>query len=466
MKSKIFGSLVLFFVCILSLKGFENHVYGVPQGELSKEYIQQFDKAMSYVDSEDYKEALNLLTALKTNNPNNANLDFYLGLCKFYLMFDKNISLEHFKISSKSISDKYINTPEQNQAPVESIYFEALSHHYLGQYTEAKKLYEAYLVKSKTSRSDKMYVKSAKQKIKYCDNPDLVLSKSDLEQIKKKQEGAKPAKQDFVYKNKISKALEVMEYDHIEALVLFKKMAVEYPNDPNVNYFMGISMLNYVPHQKSALEMFEVADKMIVSPASETGLACPTMNRYYMAVANQIEGNHQEALKHFKEVEKVYPEKFTAFRSDFNEKMELSRRSGGEEIAATDVDNNKDEVTIVKTELTLASIKRKLEIKAEKDLNVIFPETQPRVEFKHTSDRIEYSNSGYYYTVQVGEGFMREDYFENAPDYRISRPKGSKYPRYVVGKYSSKSDAIVKMEELKTAGYSDAFVRRYKGRLN
>lgn len=453
MKSKILGSLVVLFVCALSLKGVENRAYVFSQDELSKEYIQQFNEAMKFVESEDYKEALNLLTALKANNPNNANLDFYLGLCKFYLMFDKNISLEHFKIASKSISDKYINTPEQNQAPVESIYYEALSYHYLGQYAEAKKLYELYLVKSKTSRSDKKYVKSAKQKIEYCDNPDLVLSSADLEQISKKQEGSKPAKQDFAYKNKISKALEVMEYDHIEALILFKKMAMEYPNDPNVNYFMGISMLNYLPYQKSALGMFEVADKMIVSPASETGLACPTMNRYYMAIANQIEGNHEAALKYFEEVEKVYPEKFTAFKSDFNEKMELSRRLA------------KVETSEVVGELTLANVKNKLDIKAEKDLHVIFPETKPRVQLQ-TMDRIEYSNSGYYYTVQIGEGFMREDYFEKAKDYRISRPKGSKYPRYLVGKYSTESEAASKMEELKTAGYSDAFVTRYKGRLN
>lgn len=453
MKSKALCSLLVLFVCLLGFKVSGNQPYRAFEGGLTKEYTQQFNEAMKFVESEDYKEALSLLTALKANNPNNANLDFYLGLCKFYLMFDKNISLEHFKIASKSISDKYINTPEQNQAPVESIYFEALSYHYLGKYAEAKKMYEAYLVKAKTSRSDKNYVKNAKQKIKYCDNPDLVISSSDLEQIKKKQEDSQSAKQDFVYKNKLSKATEMLEYDYIEALILFKKMAMDYPNDPNVNYFMGICLLNYVPYQKSALEMFEVADRMIVSPASETGLAFLTMNRYYMAIANQMAGNHEAALKHFEEVEKVFPKKFAAFKNDFKEKMELSR-----ELV-------KVESSEVAGELALTNVKNKVEIKAQKDLHVIFPETKPRVELQ-TIDRIEYSNSGYYYTVQIGEGFMKEEYFEKASNYRITRPKGSKYPRYVVGKYSSESEAASKMEELKTAGYSDAFVTRYKGRLN
>ena len=192
----------------------------------------------------------------------------------------------------------------------------------------------------------------------------------------------------------------------------------------------------------------------ICCTCSGTGLACPTMNRYYMAIANQIEGNHAAALKYFEEVEKVYPEKFTAFKSDFNEKMELSRRLAKVETSE-----------VVAGELTLANVENKLEIKAEKDLHVVFPETKPRVQLQ-TMDRIEYSNSGYYYTVQIGEGFMREDYFEKAIDYRISRPKGSKYPRYLVGKYSTESEAASKMEELQTAGYSDAFVTRYKGRLN
>ncbi len=457
MINKIFSYLILFFVLTGSIKSYGSNNANVLQGEVSKEYIVQFNKAMLLVNSDDYKEALSLLTALQANSPNNANLDFYIGLCKFYLMFDKNQSIEHFRVASKSIAEKYVNTPEQTQAPAEAIYFEALSYHYLGQYDLAKKFYETYLEKAKTAKSDKKYVKSAKQKIKYCENPDLVLSKSDFDEIKKKQENTTPMKQDFAYKNKLSKALEVMEYDHIEALIMFKKMALEYPNDPNVNHFMGISMLNHLPHQKRALEMFEVADKLIISPSSQTGLACPTMNRYYMAVGNQMEGNHEKALKLFEEVEKVYPEKFTAFKTDFNEKMELSRRLAKVEPIET-----------TETIATLTDIRKNLEIKVEKNLHVEFPATKPRVALdkSNTSDRIEYSNSGFYFTVQIAEGFMREEYFKNAPDYRISRPKGSKFPRYVVGKYENEVEATKKLEELKTAGYDDAFVVKYKGRIN
>lgn len=448
--------LFVFFLMFSSVQSFGNHGVIEIQSEVSKEYTQQFNKAMRLVNSDDYKEALSILSALKANSPNNANLEFYIGLCKFYLMFDKNSSLNHFKEASKSISNKYQNTPEQLQAPVEAIYFEALSYHYLGQYAEAKKLYESYLEKAKTAKTDRKYIKSAKQKIKYCENPDLVLSKTDLEEIQKNRQDAKPKKQDFAYKNKLSRALEVMEYDHIEALVMFKEMAKEYPNDPNVNYFMGISMLNHKPHQQKALEMFEVADKMIISPSSQTGLACPTMNRYYMAVANQIEGNHEKALKLFEEVEKVYPEKFTAFKSDFNEKMELSRNLA------------KVETTEATQTTQLASVRDRLEIKIAKDLHVEFPVVKPRVSLNKstTADRIEYSNSGFYFTVQIGEGFMREDYFKNAPDYRISRPKDSKFPRYVVGKYETEAEAIKKMDELKSAGYKDAFVVKYRGRIN
>lgn len=453
MKRVVMSSLFVLFICLTDVIGVEIQNYNISSDELSKEYVLQFEKAMNFVDSDDYKEALNLLTGLKQNNPNNANLEFYLGLCKFYLMFDKKASLEHFAKSSKSISEKYVNTPQQTQAPLESIYFEALSYHYLGQYANAIKLYESYLEKSKTIRSDKKYIKSAQQKIKYCKNPDLVLSTSDLEIIYKKQLEVKPTKQDYAYKNKLSNAVEAMGYDHLEALILFKEMAFDYPNDPKINYFMGICMLNYVPYNKSALGMFEVADKMIVSPSNQSGLVCPSMNRYYMALANQMDGDHVTALKHFEEVDKAYPTKFLAFRDDFNEKMELSRRLT--KVQPTEESGN----------LALTSFRNKLEIKAQKELHVIFPETKPRVELQ-TSDRMEYSNSGYYYTIQIGEGFMKEEYFDKAPDYRISRLKGSKYPRYVVGKYSSESEATSKMEELKAAGYCDAFVTRYKGRLN
>ena len=61
---------------------------------------------------------------------------------------------------------------------------------------------------------------------------------------------------------------------------------------------------------------------------------------------------------------------------------------------------------------------------------------------------------------------MREDYFELAPDYRIFKYKVSGVNRYFVGKYTNKQDAVVKLKELKSAGYKDAFITQFKGKVN
>ncbi|NLN73512.1 MAG: hypothetical protein GX140_04630, partial [Bacteroidales bacterium] len=225
------------------------------------EFDTQFKNAMKLVFEENYKDALYIINALRNTEPDNMNLEFYAGLCKFYLMFDKSHALDHFAKSSKNLSEKYVNIPSEKSAPVEAIYFNALSNHYLGNYDIAKSLYEEYIEKSKSYKAEKRYVKDAEKKIEFCQNPSLLYSKEDESEIREKRKTMGVAKQDLAYKNKLSKSLEAMEKDHFEGLLKFKEMAKEYPNDPNVNYFMGIAMLNHAPHKRQSIEYFENSDK-------------------------------------------------------------------------------------------------------------------------------------------------------------------------------------------------------------
>lgn len=422
------------------------------------EFDTQFKNAMKLVFEENYKDALYIINALRNTEPNNMNLEFYAGLCKFYLMFDKNHAVDHFAKSSKSLSEKYVNIPSEKSAPVEAIYFNALSNHYMGNYDIAKTLYEEYIDKSKAYKAEKRYVKDAERKIEFCQNPSLLYSEEDESEIREKRKTMGVAKQDLAYKNKLSKSLEAMEKDHFEGLLKFKEMAKEYPNDPNVNYFMGIAMLNHAPHKRQSIEYFENSDKFINSADRNSGMACPSLNEYYTAVAHQMNGNHEEAVKHFENFEKVYPEKYTPFKNDFDEKLAYSRSFLTDDQLANEMaDDN--------------VIKKELVIKVKRDFSIVFPEIKDRVKDGSTNkgagyDRIEHSVSGYYYTVQIGEGFMNEEYFEKAGDFRVFRGRNSKYPRYLVGKFANNSDAQNKLNELKGLGYEDAFITKFKGAIH
>lgn len=443
---------------------------------INKDYEVQYNKAMKLVLADEYKEALPILQALKNINPENTNIDFHLGVCKYYLMFDKTPALECFNTAVKSIDEKYENTPGQSKAPLEAIYFQALCNQCLGNYSTAKTLYETYIEKAKTQKCDKKYVKDAKRKIYLCQHPNFVYSTEDEKFITEQRTKIPKNKQNFIYKSRLSKAIEVMNEDYIEGLIAFKEMAKDYPNDPNVNHFLGICILNYTPLRQTSLDYFNTAEKNIIAPQTAQGLSCPTMNQYYMAVAYQMLGNHKEAVLHFENVEKVYPKKFMAFKPDFQEKLDYSRRflKTGTDIVYVDSNNvlvidSAKIATINTNNIKLNKYRNNIEFKVKKDLHVIYPETKPRIKESYNSNTTASTTmvvNEIYYTIQIGAGKMREDYFELAPDYRIFKYKVSGVNRYFVGKYTNKQDAVVKLKELKSAGYKDAFITQFKGKIN
>ncbi len=478
MKRKYFIYLFIGFLSIISVNTYSKPLNDKVFDGINKEYEVQYNKAMKFVLADEYKEAIPILQALKNTNPENTNIDFHLGVCKYYLMFDKTPALECFNAAVVSIDEKYQNTPGQSKAPLEAIYFQALCNQCLGNYSTAKTLFESYVEKSKTQKSDKKYVKDAKRKIYLCQHPNFVYSTEDEKIIIEQRAKIPKNKQNFVYKKRLTKSLDLMNEDYIEGLIAFKEMAKKYPNDPNVNYFLGICLLNYTPLRQTSIDYFNNAEKNIIAPATSIGLACPSMNQYYTAVAYQMLGNHKEAVLHFENVEKVYPNKFMAFKPDFQEKLDYSRRflKTGTDIVIIDSNNvllidSAKIAAINTTNIKLNRYKNNIEFKVKKDLHVIFPETKPRVNESGTTKTSSSSSTTMvadeiYYTIQIGAGKMREDYFELAPDYRIFKYKVSGINRYFVGKYSDKNEADSKLKELRSAGYKDAFITQFKGKIN
>ncbi len=423
-------------------------VGSVYSSTITKEYQVQFKQAMLHIQNDEYKDAYPLLTAMNQVN-SNSNLDFHLGLCSFYLQFDKNNALALFDKASKNIATKYINTAESSQAPNEVVYFQGLCYHYLGETSKAIASYEKYISNAKTMSSDKFIIADAKRKIKIAKEQPTLYSKEDDLLIEKNRSNDK--KIDEKYKAKLQKTMIVFNDDKIEAMLLIKEMLKEYPNEPNINYMMGVCMLNIKPYNDLATNYFVVADKNASKfKDCGVGLDCPAFVKYYSGIANQVKGDHKQALSDFEAFNAVYPEEYNNLKPEFIKRMEYSRNM----INTTGANKN------------LANYKNSLNIVDTAGLQIIFPILGSPIANDNSSNGNNASQSGeysYYYSVQVGAGNMDEKYFDKVTELRIATyPSGMK--RFVTGKFASKAEANTRLKELINLGYTDAYSLRMRGK--
>lgn len=62
------------------------------------------------------------------------------------------------------------------------------------------------------------------------------------------------------------------------------------------------------------------------------------------------------------------------------------------------------------------------------------------------------------YTVQIGAGKMKQDYFNNVKDLETITPSDG-IKRYITGRFATKEEALEFREIMIKAGYTDAFIR-------
>lgn len=441
MKKDLMKNIKHAIICLLALIYSQMAFSGTP----TKEYDLQFKQAMNYIQNDDYKSAMPVISAMLQVNTNNSNLEFYAGLCNFYLVFDKNIALHHFNKAAQNISTTYKNTASSIQAPNETVYFQALCYHYLGQNENAIKKYDEYIKNSKAYSSDRLVLNDAKKKKNIAKENPMLFTSAENQNITDLRVNTK--KIDNVFKNKLAKVMDIINDDKIEAILQIKEMLKEYPNEPNLNYLMGICMLNIKPLNNFATNYFTVADKNSSSfKDCSIGLDCPSFVKYYSGIANQIIGNHKQALADFEAFNAVYPNDYTVFKPEFIQRMEYSKSMIPKDTTNTIVVNNIQTPAVDTTAL-----------------KVLFPilGTPVEIEIVDNSKNSQNSDLDHYYSVQVGAGNMRNDYFNKVNDLRISTyKKGMK--RYLSGKYKTKTEAILRQKELISLGYTDAFITRMR----
>lgn len=433
--------LIAFLALILCTPAFST--------EITKEYENQFKRAMLHIQNENYNEAMPLLLAMRSVNNSNSNIAFHLGFCTFHLQFDKTLALAYFDEAAKNLATKYINTAKTEKAPNQAVYFQGLCYQYLGQNDKAIAKYEEYLENTKTMNSDKLVVSDAKRKLQIAKEiPDLFTPMENRLIVSRRKNAQSTVTAEF--KSKLSKVMEIINDDNIEAMLLLKEMLKDYPSEPNINYLMGTCMLNIKPYNDLAADYFQVADKNAASfTASATGLDYPLFVKYFLGVALQMKGDHKEALANFEVFDKNYPADYVGFKPEFIKRMEYSRSM----IHAID-------------SMALASQNTVIPVVDTATPPVGIPALGTPIAVDNSTTTNETPATGEYttyYSVQVGAGNMKERYFRKVTELRIARyPNGMK--RFVTGKYAKKSEAKARQKELVRLGYKDAYVLKMRGR--
>ncbi len=83
-----------------------------------KQSMEGFETARSLTDNKAYPDALRIFQELLKEDPDNSNLNFWVGECMVNIPGYERDALPFMKNAVKNVVADYVNTPQQRQAPV------------------------------------------------------------------------------------------------------------------------------------------------------------------------------------------------------------------------------------------------------------------------------------------------------------------------------------------------------------
>lgn len=123
------------------------------QGQFRQSAEESYKDANAYFYFEDYEEALALYLSVYNEFPNNANLDYRIGLCYLNIMGSKYKAIEHLERAAQNVSQRYSdNSIRETKAPVDAIFYLGNAYFSDNQLDNAQKTYERFRSQIKHER--------------------------------------------------------------------------------------------------------------------------------------------------------------------------------------------------------------------------------------------------------------------------------------------------------------------------
>jgi outer membrane protein OmpA-like peptidoglycan-associated protein len=129
--------LIITFLSVLSLTVLGN--------KNDDEFKEQFLLAEEYIQNLEFNKAASILESLLVNDPDNANLNFKLGLCCLKSNSKKEKAITYLEKAAKNTTEDYDpDDYREKRAPMETSLFLAQACYYNFQFDRAKDLYESF----------------------------------------------------------------------------------------------------------------------------------------------------------------------------------------------------------------------------------------------------------------------------------------------------------------------------------
>lgn len=115
------------------------------QGQSRQVADDTYKDANAYFYFEDYEEALALYLSIYSLYPDNANLDYRIGLCYLTIVGSKHKAIEHLERASRNVSRRYNqNSIREVRAPIDAIFYLGNAYFSDNQLDKALEAYEQF----------------------------------------------------------------------------------------------------------------------------------------------------------------------------------------------------------------------------------------------------------------------------------------------------------------------------------
>ncbi len=427
----------------------------------TSEYKSEFNKALKFIKDDEFRYAYAIFESLYKSNPDNANIQYHMGICLMDQKYEKDEALQWLLKAADNFTIYYKSTPNETSAPVYVLYQIGVCYHYASNYKEAKKWYQEFVNRADPAKIAKD-VSRAKEKMDWCDNPSLIIPPNldSLLALNKKP----PVRNDEYY-SKIGDALEIVNLDHFHALYILIPILEMDPNNCNVNYFLGIACLNIRDLRHLApiylSKAVEKVDPRLIKKNAYSQ-AAPKFANYYLGLAWYENSRCDLAVPNYRAFLTIIGQKDPYANEIVEHKIELCLMQQAEldSILLANNRNPKD------FDLTEDSVNK---VRTQKDTTIarLVEDTAVLV-----------SKDGYFYAVQVGAGNINMQYFEelrkldknnNLPfPYRGTKKAktdeipGDRLRRFIIGKFKTKEEALPLLKQVIEMGYKDAFIGQFQ----
>jgi len=97
--------------------------------QFNSEYKALYQKADDYIYLKNYVDALPLFLEMDSIVPNNANIQFHLGLCYLNSYEDKSIAIPYLTKASNDVAINYYGSYKETSAPVHTFFYLGQAYH-------------------------------------------------------------------------------------------------------------------------------------------------------------------------------------------------------------------------------------------------------------------------------------------------------------------------------------------------